>query len=240
MPVNQSTSARTVSSRMPWSRLSLLGAVLGLLACGPALAIEPFAVDYEASYMGMSADGKMVLKPVGGDRWRYSLSVENALAELSQVTTFEEHDGHLRPLNGSDSSRFVVKESTRNAKYDWSSGVASWTGDVKPERAGPIKLQAGDLDALMINLALVRDLAAGKPLSYRMVDNGRVKQLDYSVAGTEQVNIGGTSRQATKLVNTDDDKQTVVWVVKGMPAPVRILQREDGKNGLDLRVKSLH
>lgn len=230
----------SISRRRRSLRPALFGAVLGLLSCGPALAIEPFSVDYEADYMGLSADGKMVLKPVGGDRWRYSLNIENALAQLSQVTTFETHGGQWRPLSGSDTSRVVIKESTRNANYDWSSGLANWSGDVKPKRAGPIKLQPGDLDALMINLALVRDLAAGKPMRYRMVDNGRVKQLDYSIAGTEQVSIDGKAMQATKLVNTDDDKQTIVWVVKGIPTPVRILQREDGEKGLDLRVKSLN
>ena len=32
--------------------------------------------------------------------------------------------------------------------------MATWTGDVKPDRAGPVKLQAGDLDAMLINLAI--------------------------------------------------------------------------------------
>ncbi|MDX1549953.1 MAG: DUF3108 domain-containing protein, partial [Lysobacter spongiicola] len=117
--------------------------------------------------------------------------------------------------------------------------VASWSGDVKPERSGPIKLQAGDMDALLINLAIVRDLEAGKPLDYRMVDDGRVKQMSYKVAGKESIQVGGQQRQATKVVNTDGDKQTIAWVVDGIPVPARILQREDGKDSIDLRVKSV-
>ena len=58
---------------------------------------------------------------------------------------------------------------------------------MKPERAGPVKLQVGDLDALLVNLAIVRDLRAGKPMNYRMVDDGRVRQLRYTVAGKEQI-----------------------------------------------------
>ncbi|MGO4781046.1 DUF3108 domain-containing protein, partial [Lysobacter sp. 2RAB21] len=94
-------------------------------------------------------------------------------------TTFDENAGQLRPLSGSDSSKVLTKKKTKNASYDWSRGVATWTGDVKPDRAGPIKLQSGDLDALLINLALVRDANAGKPMSYRMVEDGRTKQLTY-------------------------------------------------------------
>lgn len=217
---------------------TLAATVLAALSL-PALAVEPFTANYQASYMGMQADGQMTLAAAGDNRWRYSLSISNSLAELSQSTVFEERNGQWRPLSSNDSSKVLIKKSDKQANYDWSTGVASWTGDVKSDRAGPIKLQAGDMDALLINLALVRDVAAGKPLNYRMVDDGRVKSMSYSVAGTESITVGGTPRQATKVVNTDGDKQTIAWVVEGMPVPARILQREDGEDALDLRVQSV-
>ncbi|MGY0799166.1 DUF3108 domain-containing protein [Lysobacter sp. A286] len=217
----------------------LLAAAALLIASAPAMAIEPFTANYQASYMGMQADGKMTLAPAGDNRWRYSLDISNALANLSQVTVFEEHAGHWRPISSEDSSKVLVKKSDKSATYDWSKGVANWSGDVKPDRAGPIKLKAGDMDALLINLALVRDQAAGEPLKYRLVDDGRVKQLSYKVAGKDTITVGGKERQATKVVNTDGDKQTVVWLVEGMPIPARILQRKDGKDTIDLRVKSV-
>ena len=139
-----------------------------------------------------------------------------------------------------DRSTVLVKKVNKAATYDWSRGVASWSGDVKPERAGPVKLQAGDVDALLMNLALVRDVAAGKPLKYRMVDDGRVKPMNYSVAGKESVQVGGQAQQATKLVSTNGDRQTIIWVVDGMPVPARIQQREDGKATIDLRVQSVN
>ena len=142
-------------------------------------------------------------------------------------------------LSGNDSSNVLTKKSSKNATYDWSRGVATWTGDVKPERAGPIKLQTGDLDALLINLAIVRDVAAGKPLNYRMVEDGRVKQLSYTVAGKEQITVDGKPQQATKVVSTNGNKQTIAWVVAGMPVPARILQRDKGQDAIDLRVQAV-
>lgn len=217
----------------------ILVAVALAAAAAPAAAIEPFTVDYQANYMGMKAQGQMKLIADGAGRWRYTLDISNQLAKLKQSTVFEEHNGGWRPLSGDDSTSVFVKNSRKAAIYDWGQGTASWTGDVKPGRAGPVQLKSGDMDALLINLALVRDVAAGKPLSYRLVDNGRAKQLDYRIAGTEQIDVGGQSQQATRVVNTDGDKETIAWVVKGMPVPARILQREDGKDALDLRVKSV-
>lgn len=215
------------------------GAMLAVAAV-PALALEAFSADYQASYMGMKANGTMTLQPEGGDRWRYTLDVSNALASLSQSTVFEVSDGQWRPLTSKDSSKVLVKSSDKTATYDWGEGVARWSGDVKEDRAGPIRLQAGDMDALLLNLALVRDWAAGKPMKYRMVDDGRIKQMHYREAGTDQITVGGQSREATRLVHDEGDKQTVVWVVEGMPVPARIQQRKDGDDSIDLTVVSVN
>lgn len=214
-------------------------AVAALLASASAWALEPFTAEYEASYMGMQANGRMTLTQAGEGKWRYNLSIQNPLANLSQTTVFQDVGGQWRPLSGTDSSKVLVKSSVKNAAYDWSRGVATWSGDVKPERAGPVKLQAGDMDALLVNLALVRDVLAGKPLVYRLVENGKAKVMKYTVAGKEQITVGGKPQQATKVVNTSGERQTIAWVVDGMPVPARILQREKGSDAMDLRVHAV-
>ncbi len=217
-----------------------LGVAAGLLAIAslPAHAIDAFTAQYQASAMGMQGDGQMVLAPQPGNRWQYSLTIRNQLVDLSQKTVFDEHNGRLRPLSSTDSSRVLVKKKAVDTVYDWSKSQATWTGDIKPDRAGPLKLQAGDMDALLVNLAIVRDVAAGKPLRYRMIENGRAKAMNYQVAGKEQITIGGKSREATKLIRNDGDKQMVVWVVPDVPVPARILQRENGQDSIDLQIKS--
>ena len=212
-------------------------------ACAvPALAaapdLKPFNADYVANYMGMEGAARMSLAPAGAS-WTYTLSVKSSLATLSQSTTFDENGGQWRPLSGTDNSNVLIKSVKKQATYDWAKGVATWTGDVKADRAGPVKLQAGDLDAMLVNLAIARDVAAGKPLKYRMVDDGRAKDLAYVVSGKEKVTIGGKSQQATKVTRTDGNKQTIVWIVDGLPTPARILLRKDGKDEMDLKLTSV-
>ncbi len=216
------------------------GVMAGMLALTslPAHAIEAFTAQYQASAMGMQGEGQMSVTPQSGNRWQYSLSIRNQLVDLSQKTVFDEQNGRLRPLSSSDVSRVLVKKKAVDTLYDWSKAQATWSGDIKPERAGPLKLQAGDMDALLVNLAIVRDVAAGKPLRYRMIENGRAKPMNYQVAGKEQITVGGKPREATKVIRTDGDKQMVVWVVPDMPVPARILQRENGQDSIDLTIKS--
>jgi hypothetical protein len=217
----------------------LLSAAL-LLLSAPALAIKPFTADYQASYMGLQGNAKMTLAAAGADRWKYTLDIQSTLAQLSQSTVFEDHAGKWRPLAGKDSASLLIKQVNKTANYDWSRGEASWAGDVKPDRSGPVKLQAGDLDTMLVNLAIPADVADGKPLNYRVVDDGRAKPMSFQIAGKDTITIAGKSQQATKVTRTDGNKQTVLWVVEGLPVPARILQRKDGRDEMDLQLKSLH
>ena len=221
------------------TRKPVFAAALLAIACSPAFAVEPFTADYSANYMGLEGNGTMTLAASGSNRWTYTLNIRSSLAQLTQSTVFEDHDGQWRPLSGNDSTVLLIKKKNKSASYDWGRGEARWSGDVKADRSGPVKLHAGDLDAMLVNLAIPRDLAAGKPLNYRMVDDGRAKPMTYQVAGKEAVMVGGKSQQATKVSRTDGNKQTIVWVVDGLPVPARILQRKDGKDEVDLRLNSV-
>ncbi len=213
-------------------------AVVLAAASSQAMAVEPFSADYRASAMGMQGDGQMSITSKGNDRWEYSLTINNSLVDMSQKTVFDEKGGVLRPLSSTDLSRVLIKKKTVSADYNWDQKQVTWSGDVKPGRAGPVALNKGDMDALLVNLAIVRDVAAGKPLKYRLVENGKARPMSYSVAGKENITIAGQTREATKVVRTSGNKETIVWIVAGMPAPARILQREDGRDSIDLQVKS--
>lgn len=210
-----------------------------LAASASAGAVEAFSADYQANYMGIVGNGKMTLEPTGGNQWKYTLNIRSSGASLTQSTVFEDRNGQWRPLSSNDSSLLLIKKVNKVATYDWAKGEARWSGDVKADRAGPVQLKAGDMDGMLINLAIARDVTAGKPLNYRMVEDGRAKQLSYEVAGKETITVEGKQQQATKVIRNDGNKQTVAWVVPGLPVPARILQRKDGRDEMDLTLQSL-
>lgn len=225
------------NSVLPLAATLVLFASTAMAAKAPEL--KPFTAVYEVSYMGLGGTGTMTLASAGGDRWRYSLDIDSAIAALKQTTTFEANGGRWRPLSNSDSANVLIRKNSKQATYDWNTHEARWSGDVRPDRAGPVALRDGDLDAMLLNLVIPRDLAAGDALDYRMVDNGRVRQLHYDVAGKDTVQVGGATKPATRISRTDGNKQQLLWVVDGLPVPARILQRRDGKNEMDLTLKSI-
>ncbi|NLA68696.1 MAG: DUF3108 domain-containing protein [Gammaproteobacteria bacterium] len=233
-------------NRIPGRTAAVAGLLLAL-AAAPSLAIEAFSADYRASYMGMEATARMTLESAGKDRWEYSIDIGGMGARLEQSTVFEVEGDQWRPIRSVDSQRgtnglaaMLVKRRTVTADYDWDRGQARWSGDVKEGRAGPVDLREGDLDGMLMNLVLVRDVAAGKPLEYRLVEDGRVKHQRFQVEGTETVEVGGRSREATRVARRDGKREIIAWVVDGLPVPARVLQRRDGKDHIDLRLTAVN
>lgn len=233
----------TPTRRRPRVLAPSLAVLLALCAAAApawaAQALKPFTATYDVNYMGLNGTATMALAPAGGDRWKYSLDIDSAIADLSQNTVFDANGGQWRPISNSDSTMLLIKKNSKRASYDWGKREARWTGDVKAGRAGPVALRDGDLDAMLLNMAIPRDVAAGHALEYRMVDDGRVKQMHYKVIGKEEVQVGGQARTATKVARVDDGKQQILWVVPGLPVPARILQRKDGKDEMDLVLTSI-
>ena len=221
-------------------RTALLAAALACASLPAFAALKPFNADYSANYMGLEANGRMTLAASGGNRWTYTLQIQSAVAQLSQSTVFDASGEAWRPLSGHDMSSVLIKKSDKQATYDWSHNQATWSGDVKEGRRGPVDLRAGDLDAMLLNLAIVRDVHAGNTaLHYRMVDDGKAKDMSYRVAGKEALTVAGKSRQATRVEGVDGSRQTVLWVVDDLPVPARILRRHDGKDEMDLRLRAV-
>src|SRR5690606_41339035 len=157
---------------------------------------------------------------------------------LQQSTVFDEIDGQFRPLTQSTVRKGLFLGKKVNGVYDWNTHTAQWQGRIKEERSQPVALRDGDMSGLLIHLAVIRDARPGARLQYRFVDGGRVRDHVYQVADeTETIEVGGLGYSAMRVsrVNGGND-ETIFWVVNGVPTPVRMLQREDGRDGIDLRL----
>jgi hypothetical protein len=212
----------------------------------PAQVLLPFLASYEAQYHGKPA-GTATMRVVQqqGAHWRVDLGIEGrrGLAgvlglNLQQSTAFDVIGDAYRPLGQSTVRKGFLLGRKSVGIYDWSKASARWQGDLKPKHQLPVALQPGDMSGLLINLAIIRDARPGAVLRYRFVESGRVRDHVYQVAAEpETVTLGELSYTTLRVARTNGgNDDTVVWVAQGVPTPVRILQREDGEDAVDLRL----
>lgn len=212
--------------------------MLATLLTHPAhAALAPFQAEYSVRYHGIPASAKASLQRQGNN-WIYLLSVGNAVASMNQATVFMERGNFYIPLGGSDRTQYPGGSRAVTTRYAWADRQVRWTGDVKPTRAGPVELQRGDMDALLMQLALVRDHNQGHAANYRIVENGRARPGNFRRAGTEQITIGRQTVTATRYVQTGRGKTTSAWIADNIPVPVRLTQQEDGKETIRMTLTS--
>lgn len=211
-----------------------------------AATLEPFVASYQA-FNGGKLAGSATMRVVRSEapRWRIDLDVEGNHGflgviglNIDQSTVFDEVDGRYRPLSQSTVRKALLFGRKIVGTYDWNARSARWSGDLKKDRRQPIPLQDGDMSALLINLAIMRDAEPGRSLRYRFVDGGRVRIHEYAVAPeTESIAVGDLSYETLRVSRSNGgNDETIFWVADGVPTPVRILQREDGEDGVDLRL----
>jgi len=208
-------------------------------------ALEPFVAQYQVFKDGRVL-GDAVMRLVKNDarRWRVDLDMKGTgwvgLAGIAaeQSTVFDVSADRYRPLAQSTVRRTLFTKKQTVGVYDWRSHQARWTGDVKESRRAPVTLQDGDQSGLLINLAVIRDAQPGRSLQYRFVDDGRMRDHRYDVsAQLEEVKVGELSYSAMRVTRAQaGNEETVIWVVDGVPTPVRLLQRENGEDKYDLRL----
>lgn len=209
--------------------------------------LAPFEGTYEAFYKGrLAGDATLALKPLAAGRWEVSLEVRGKRGfagvlglNLLQTTVFDLHQGQFRPLSQHTVRRGLLLGKKLDGVYDWVAGSAQWRGDIDRKRRAPVALQPGDMSALLINLALMRDAEPGARMQYRFADVGRLRMHQYqAAASTETVAVGDLSYDALRVwrTNTSTGDAMVLWIANGVPTPVRIAQQEDGEDTIDLRL----
>ncbi|MGV8941476.1 MAG: DUF3108 domain-containing protein [Lysobacter sp.] len=220
-----------------------------ILATGATVESAPQLEPFVSSYV-VYKDGKalgeatMQLVRQQASRWRVDLVMQGTrglmgLAGLNaeQSSVFDQIGQTYRPLTQATVNKLLFKRKQTVGIYDWAAGSANWQGDVKESHRRPIALQAGDMTGLLINLAVIRDASPGQTLDYRFVDDGRMREHSYVVSDElERITVAGITYNAMKATRSKDNEDTVIWVVKNVPTPIRMLKRENGKDLYDLRL----
>lgn len=211
-----------------------------------APVLEPFLANYVVYKAGKPlGEATMQLVRQQSPRWRVDLVMRGTrglfgLAGINaeQSTVFDLVGESYRPLSQATVNKSIFTRRQTIGVYDWRSQAARWQGDVKETRQRPVALQPGDMTGLLINLAVIRDADPGNTLQYRFVDDGRTRSHDYAVAGEyESITVGDLSYNAMKATRAKDaNEETVIWVARNVPTPIRILQRENGEDTYDLRL----
>ncbi|SDS73314.1 Protein of unknown function [Halopseudomonas xinjiangensis] len=190
----------------------LLGSALTM-----AQELVPFTASYAADMRKIPVNGEAThsLEPTENGNWRLSFNAGMFVARLSEESVLRLEDDRIVPLTYHYQRRGLGRGRETVQFFDWTSGVV--TGEHKGE---PFTLptEPGLLDQTTYQLALQRDLAAGKQdMTYRVVDGDSIDEYRFRVVGEDRVTtrVGQFDAIEVERVREPESKrQTTLWFAK--------------------------
>ena len=196
----------------------LFGAVLAL---GSSLVMAQPLVPFTASY---AADMKSI--PVNGSAehslqqnedgtWTLRFHASMFVARLTEESTLKLENDQLLPLNYLYQRKGMGRGRETTQSFDWATGEVR---GVYKKEAFTLPTQPGLLDKTTYQLALQRDLMAGKTeMSYQVVDGDEIDQYDFRVTGEERVTTRNGRFDAVeveRIREPDAKRETTLWFAK--------------------------
>ena len=190
----------------------MLGSALTL-----AQDLVPFTASYAADMRKIPVNGEAThtLTPIDDGKWQLSFNAGMFVARLSEESVLRVENDTIVPLTYRYQRRGLGRGRETVQFFDWDSGVV--TGEHKDE---PFTLPAepGLLDQTTYQLALQRDLAAGKrDMTYRVVDGDDIDEYRFRVVGEDRVTtrVGQFDTVEVERVREPESKrETTLWFAK--------------------------
>ena len=216
-------------------RALLLALSLLAIPAVQAADLQPFTASYTADWkqLPMSGSAERSLTKNSDGNWTLNFKASMMIASLTETSTFKVENNSLLPLTYTFERGGLGKAKKVNLDFDWATKMVTGT-----ENKDPVKLPliSGMLDKSTYQLALQRDVAAGKKsMSYQVVEGEDVDTYDFRVLGPEKVETKAGSIDAIKVERvrdpTKNKRTTVMWFAPKWDALlVRLQQVEtDGK-----------
>jgi hypothetical protein len=177
---------RTCATSRPtrWLTAICLALASTLAAANP---VVPFTASYAADMRKVPVNGEANHALVRNEdgSWTLSFHAGMFVARLNEDSTFRMENGKLQPQRYRYERKGLGRGRTTTTYFDYPSGL------VRGEHRGDsftLPLEDGLLDKVSYQLALQRDLMAGKTeMHYRVVDGDEIEDYTFRVTGEQRV-----------------------------------------------------
>ena len=216
-------------------RALLFAFALFALPAVQAADLHPFSVSYTADWkqLPMSGSAERSLSKNGDGTWTLNFKASMMIASLTETSVILFDKDTLQPKSYSFERGGLGKAKKINLDFDQSAKKVTGFENKDPVN---VTLESGMLDKSTYQLALQRDVEAGKKsMSYQVVDGNDVDTYDFRVIGPEVVETKAGKVDAIKVERVRDPTQnkriTEMWFAKNWDSLlVKLRQVEkDGK-----------
>ncbi|MDY7067965.1 hypothetical protein PsexTeo8_44610 [Pseudomonas extremaustralis] len=200
-------------------RALLFAVALFALPAVQAADLHPFSASYTADWkqLPMSGSAERSLTKNGDGSWTLNFKASMMIASLTETSVILFEKDTLQPKSYTFERGGLGRAKKINLDFDQATKKVTGFENKDPVN---VALQSGMLDKSTYQLALQRDVAAGKKsMSYNVVEGTDVDTYDFRVIGPEKVETKAGAIDAIKVERVRDPTQskriTQMWFAKG-------------------------
>lgn len=196
----------------------LMAAVLSL---GSSLALaqpfQPFTASYAADMKNIPVNGEAVhsLAQNADGTWSLNFHASMFVARLTEESTLRLEGEEVVPLTYRYQRKGLGRSRETTQQFDWANGEVR---GVHKKEEFTLPTQPGLLDKTTYQLALQRDLMAGKTeMSYLVLDGDEIEQYQFRVTGEDRVTTRNGQFDAVEVQRVrepDARRETTLWFAK--------------------------
>ncbi|TVP88978.1 MAG: DUF3108 domain-containing protein [Pseudomonadaceae bacterium] len=179
--------------------------------------LKPFKASYTADMRRVPVNGEAShqLEQNADGTWTLTFHAGMFVARMTETSQLTLDNGEIKPLNYHYERRGLGRSRETRQSFDWDAGKV--TGN-HGDRAIALATEPGLLDKTSYQLALQRDLLAGKDtLHYRVVDGRSIDEYEFEITGSKRVSTEVGEFDAVEVVrvrDADANRQTTLWFAK--------------------------
>lgn len=198
-------------------RWALLLPLMFASAFAAAQDLVPFTASYAADMRKIPVNGEAThsLTQAEDGTWLLSFNAGMFVARLTEESVLRLQNDSIVPLVYHYKRRGLGRGRETTQYFDWESGVVTGLHKGDPFT---IPTEPGLLDKTTYQIALQRDLAAGKQdMTYRVVDGDNIEEYRFRVVGEDRVTtrVGQFDAVEVERVRESDSKrETTLWFAK--------------------------
>jgi len=209
---------------------------------------QPFLATYSVEWRGMGAGTSTIeLTRTSPNTFRYQsrnsargifrIALPDAITQTSELSIV---DGRVVPQSFSTDDGSSDTARDVSLKFDWNAHQVTGTAEDQPVSA---PLEAGVQDAGSVQIALMRELSAGRsPRSFMMIDKNEVKEYQYAREGEASIDtsIGKLDTVIYQSQRTGSSRLTRLWIAPSLGyIPVRAEQIRKGRREFTMQIRTL-
>lgn len=208
----------------------LIVCLIGTAAAAP----QAFQASYSVLKSGISLGEMNATLVYSGNQYTYLKKTKaNGLAALISGDTLTERSHGDKKGNQLNSKNYLYHHKNRRKDRRDQFNFAAPTqveGDYKGT-AYSLVVPTGTIDPALLELRIMDDMLANKPLNYRITEKGKLKNYNFRKQGKETLSLPAGRYEADKIqiVRNGGERTTTIWLAKELNyVPVKIRHNENG------------